>query len=498
MTETKHPKNLPPEIASEVTLDLSGHEGQFVEFKQAMTDLSREMVGFANAEGGRIYVGVADNQEIKGISINNRLLSQIQDMARKCDPSIAIKLYPFKREGKDLLLIQVSEGETKPYGCSDGYFLRTGPSSQKMNRNELLEFVHEQSPLPFEERVCKEFAFPEDFDQEAFRTFLRLAGMTVETLVSEDLLISLGLAKRKDSRLVVNNACVLFFAKKPVRFLPQARISCLLFQMPDRVHIMDSKDLEGGLLQNAEQAELFILSHLPVRFEIKGMDRINHHEIPIEVLREGIINSLMHRNYAVHGGNVSIEIFPNQVSIINPGGLPAALSPKDFGTMSIRRNQLIADIFHRADKVERAGSGINRIRSGLAKAKCPAPVFNFSSSFELILYRRFADTDQFQPITVAGEANGVSYDQVILQFCLIPRQLREIMGKTELRRRESMMEHLKPLIAKGLVAMTIPDKPKSRLQRYVTTLSGRDSLAGFQTATKPDKSDRTSQGKLQK
>ncbi len=125
MTKTKHPVNLPPEIASEVTFDLSGHEGQFVEFKQSASDLAHEMVGFANAEGGRIYIGMADNKEIKGIDISNRLLSQIQDTARKCDPPVSIKQYSFKREDKNLLLIQVLEGESKPYGCSDGYYLRT-------------------------------------------------------------------------------------------------------------------------------------------------------------------------------------------------------------------------------------------------------------------------------------------------------------------------------------------------------------------------------------
>ena len=311
------------------------------------------------------------------------------------------------------------------------------------------EFVHEQSPIPFEERTCKEFIFPRRFRPRGVSNIPPVSQhdggkFGLRGFVDQP---RSGQAKGYSTR---RQQCLHPLLRKEAgEVLPQARVSRLLFQAPDRVHIMDSKDLEGGLLQNAEQAELFLLGHLPVRFEIKGMDRINHYEIPIEVLREGIINSLMHRNYAVRGGNLSIEIFPNQVSIVNPGGLPAALSPKDFGTMSIRRNQLIADIFHRAGKVERAGSGINRIRSGLAKAKCPAPEFKFSSSFELVLYRRFADTDQFQPITTAGEETDATHDRAILKFCLIPRSAKEIAAKLGVRKRESAIRRLKPLIQKS-------------------------------------------------
>jgi ATP-dependent DNA helicase RecG len=228
-------------------------------FKQTVFDLVREMVGFANAEGGRIYVGVADDKEIKGISINNRLLSQIQDMARKCDPPIEIKLHTIKRENKDLLLIQVPEGESKPYSCSDGYFLRTGPSSQKMNRNELLAFVRAVDVSPWERQDCKMFIYPRDFNNTAFKEFLKSANISASSS-PKNLLVNLELARLVGDQLVVNNACVLFFAKAPVRFFPQARVSCILFQSPKRIDILDRKGLEGGLFENADQAEIFFSS----------------------------------------------------------------------------------------------------------------------------------------------------------------------------------------------------------------------------------------------
>ena len=378
-------------MASEFTLALSAWEGQFLEFKESVSDsLAREFVAFANSTGGRIYVGVTDDRKVKGVAVSNRLLSQVQDIARHCDPPVAIHMAPFKHGGHELLLIEVEEGAHKPHGCSSGYFLRTGPSSQKLNRHELVEFVRSLEPVIFEHQDCPDFRCPEDFNEEAFRTFLRESGASPGSLSTEDLLINMGCARRQGPRLTINNTGVLFFAKNPSNFLPQARVACVLFQTPERLHILDRKDLEGGLLENLHQAEVFLLKHLPVRYEIRGMDRIEHPEFPAAALREGLVNAFAHRDYSVRGGNISIEIFPDRAAIVNPGGLPAGLPPEDFGRRSIRRNPLIADLLFRANKIERTGTGIGRMRDLLAQAKCAEPVFHFTSFFELLLARRLA------------------------------------------------------------------------------------------------------------
>lgn len=495
MTESKRTNKLasalPPELASEATLDLSGHEGQFVEFKQSLSDIAKEMVGFANAEGGRIYIGVADSKEIKGISIDNRLLSQVQSTARNCDPAIPIKLYPFKRDEKDLLLIQVPQGENKPYGCSDGYFLRTGPSSQKMNRSELVAFFRAMDVIPWEKQECKRFIYPKDFNPVAFKTFLRMAEIS-SGLSREDLLVNLELARIERDVLVVNNACVLFFAKEPARFLPQARVTCILYQA-ERIDILDRKDLEGGLFENAEQAEVFLLSHLRVRYEIKGFKRINHHEVPMPALREGILNALIHRDYAIYGGNVSMEIDPSQLLISNPGGLPPGLAPRRFGHASVRRNALIADLFHRVGKVERAGSGIRRIREAMEAEQALEPQFKFDTFFDLV-FPRYTPKQWSDLATEEGTGSGgtpqvppkypSSTPQVVpklklLEFCMTPRGLREMLDYMELKDRKTFMQkYLRPLLKKGLLMMTDPGSPKSPKQKYMMTLKGLESLKG--------------------
>jgi ATP-dependent DNA helicase RecG len=492
--------HIPPPTPAEFAQALSGWEGQYVEFKEAVSDsLARELVAFANAAGGRIYLGITDDKQVKGIALANHLLSRVQNDARHCEPPISIHMAAFRYQGQDLLMIDVPEGRHKPYGCSAGYFLRTGPNTQKLNRDELVGFVHALKPAVPERQDCPDFRYPADFDKEQFQAFLRLSGASTQGLAAEHLLTNLGFARRDGKRCIFNNAGALFFARRPARFLPQARVTCVLFQTPERLHVLDRKDLDGGLLDNLRQAEIFLLKHLPVRYEIRGFERIEHPELPVEVLREGLVNALMHRDYALRGGNVFVEVFPDRVAIVSPGGLPPGLVPEEFGTKSVHRNPLIADILFRARQVERIGTGVRRMRELLAQAGCQEPRFKFTSFFELSLPRPRAKEGASRgasqggkwgesPTRIGGTSRGRTGGQVggqvaarhaarasaILAFCRDPRTLREIMAQVGIRKRDHASAHLRSLMEARLLALTVPDKPRSRRQKYRTTALGME------------------------
>ena len=289
---TKHHKAAAPSKA-EFALALSAWEGQFVEFKAAVSSsLARELVAFANSEGGRVYLGVADDKVVRGANIDNRLLSQVKDIARHCDPPVEINTVPFKFGGHDILMVEVFEGTQKPYGCADGYFLRTGPSSQKMNRDELLRFVRAQSPAFFDEAPCPKFRYPADFSVAAFERFLDAAKINPAGIKREDLLVNLGVAERRGKSLLFNNAGVIFFAKRPDLFHIQSKSTCLLFFGTERVEILDRKDCDGGVLDNVAAAMDFLKRHLPVRYEIKTLKRKEILAVPEDALREAVLNAV--------------------------------------------------------------------------------------------------------------------------------------------------------------------------------------------------------------
>src|SRR4030042_6713714 len=118
----------------ELEFILKEGEGYNLEFKEGRTGIDKDIIAFANSEGGRIFIGINDEGKVLGVPIGNRLKSEIQTISRNCDPSITIDLEQFE----NILIINVEEGKDKPYKYKDGFFIRIGANSQKMRRDEIL------------------------------------------------------------------------------------------------------------------------------------------------------------------------------------------------------------------------------------------------------------------------------------------------------------------------------------------------------------------------
>ena len=109
--------------ASRLAILLAEGEGQRLEFKQALSRLDREIVAFANSAGGTVLLGVDDAGEVVGVDTSNRIRSEIQAIARNCDPSVQIEA---ANPAPGVLEVVVAEGAQKPYRCKDGFYLRAG------------------------------------------------------------------------------------------------------------------------------------------------------------------------------------------------------------------------------------------------------------------------------------------------------------------------------------------------------------------------------------
>lgn len=207
-------------------------EGQFIEFKESFDkNFQKEIVAFANASGGVIYLGITDTGKQKGIDISNRLKSQIQDMAYNCDPSIVINLV----EMENVLAIQIPEGKNKPYSCSSGFFMRMGANSQKMTRNQILTLAIKSGKVRFDEQICDNFDW-KDFDEEKFIYYLKLAGISYN-LPKEEILQNLRVLNDEG----FTNAGVLYFAREPYKYVISSKIRCVHFNDDERVDILDKK-----------------------------------------------------------------------------------------------------------------------------------------------------------------------------------------------------------------------------------------------------------------
>lgn len=364
------------------TIVASG-EGYKTEFKQsAGSDLAKEIVAFANAAGGRIFIGIADNGTVPGIAITNKVRSELQAVAQSCDPAVDVTLEEFDNK---VIIMHVPEGKNKPYRCTGGFYLRSGASSIKMTTEQIIAFIKSEGRVKFDELEYPDLNYPVERNDIAIERYKKLANIDT-TLSADELLTNLNVLYTLDGQ-VINQAGLLFFMKNPSHYIPQSAVTCVLYKGNTKVNIIDKKTFDLDIITNIDDALDFLKKHLNLAYIIKDKRRREDLEIPQVVLREALVNAVAHRDYFEKGALVMVEIFDNRVEISNPGGLPKGMSETDFGTRTLARNPLIASLLNRAGYIEKLGTGVPRIRKTMEEAGLPEPVFNFDHFFTVILRR---------------------------------------------------------------------------------------------------------------
>ena len=387
--------------------------------------------------------------------IANKLKSQIHDAANNCDPSIRIDLEEFK----DILIINIYEGDNKPYKCRDGFFLRAGPNSQKLKRDDIIEFSVSEGKIRFDEQTKNKFNFPDNFDEKKLDKYLKIAKIT-KNIKKEKILINLGVAIKEKDKFKLNNAGILFFARNPEKFFLTSKVICVNYQTNEKVNILDKKIFDNGIIDNLHEVINYVQKHINVEYKIKKLEREEISQYPLEAIRECIVNALMHRDYFDKSGDILVEVFKNKIMVSNPGGLVKWMKPGEFGTTSRTRNSLVANLLAKTIYVEKLGTGINRIKKAMSNAKLPKPEFRFNGSFFAILYDKtyFGEkvtkrvTEKVTKRVTENQKkilNNISKDSLITV-----KKLSQIVGISE----RKIKENIAKLKQKGLLKRIGPAK----------------------------------------
>lgn len=453
-------------------------EGTTLEFKEGPSaSLAREIVALANTIGGKVLLGVRDDGTVAGVQDSNTLRARIQDTARNCDPPVKVVVEP----AGEVIVIHVQESDAKPVQCSDGFFWRQGAVTQKLSRTEIRDFFHSEGTIRFDLSPCPRFRYPQDFDRAKYNAWLKLSGITGRPR-TEDVLVNIEAAERAGGKLLFRNAGVLFFARNVRHFFNQAYITCLLARGPDKVHVLDRKDFDGGIEADIEDAMRFIERNTRTAWRIEALQRENIPEYPMKALREAITNAVMHRDWFIDGANVFVELYTDRIEVVSPGGLPKGMTLADLGRKSVRRNALIADLLHRIHFIEKAGTGVKRIRDEAREGGYPEPEWE-ANGFVTTIFRpnpevRTAASRPESSRHQVGTKSALSRHQVdILRNCLKEQSITDLMKIVSRSDRTKFRNQvLAPLLAEGLLEMTVPDKPRSSKQRYRLTRVGADYL----------------------
>ncbi|MGD9108362.1 MAG: helix-turn-helix domain-containing protein [Gammaproteobacteria bacterium] len=427
----------------ELKLLIKEGEGLTVEFKERFTNkIDKDIVAFANSKGGYLILGVNDDGKIVGEKLTNKLKAAITDLARKCDPSISVKQIT---QVADVVVVEIAESDEQPHSCSHGFYRRLDAITQKMTQKEIkVLFEENEFKSAFEERINDDATF-DDISEKKIKAFFKAAKIPVTDINVENVLASLSLSKGS----AIKNAGVLFFDKDPRRKILQCQMFMVAFKGTSRVDIYDRIDIQDDLLTQYNEAQIFLKKHLNVRTEITGFDREDIYEIPLDALREAIANAIIHRDYGVRGTSIMVEVHDDRVVISNPGRLPKGVDIKTLiNGVSMRRNELIADIFARMDKAERMGSGLKRIGEIMQEAKQPFPEIENDLFFRITFKRPFYDESTSK---VLDESLEINADMVLNKIennpSISAKKLAEIFKITP----RAIEKHISNLKAAGLL-----------------------------------------------
>lgn len=231
---------------------------------------------------------------------------------------------------------------------------------------------------------------------------------------------------------------------------------------------MDNERINGSIGDIVKEAVNFVARNCRrmTIIDEKG-ERNDRLEYPLTAIREAVLNALIHRDYSSFSENipVTLEMYRDRIEIRNPGGLFGRSTIEDLGTTRpLSRNAMLINMLEPISVSENRYSGIPTIRKEIKEAGGKPPAFiSHNGEFKVIIYSPMvakADGSDDQP----DDLTKRFYD--ILEFCLTPRSREELMQFTHFSRYYLMDKIINPLLKAGLLAMTRPDAPKSRYQKY--------------------------------
>ena len=360
-------------------------EGQDLEFKRSVKnfkEIGKTACAFANAFGGRIIIGVADDGEVVGVPDDaiDILQQRLEGAMQQVSPVPFHKITVEEKEGKRTIVVEVSQAGQGTFCTHDGIvYHRTGSVNTKLGGRTLQAYLMDRYILSFDESRSQ--AGLGDIDPNRLKDFLvrRTPDLRFDKRRMKAYLLSLNLAET-NGRLSIKNAALLFFARDPGRFVPQSEVKLVRFKGREPVDIVDSRFPVGTVLDLLKEAEDFIKRNTRMAMRIEGSVRKDVPEYPEPVTREALVNALTHRDYFSRD-TVQINIFDDRIEYVSPGNLPTGLSLQLLGTVSKQRNPLTYRLMRDLGLVEGLATGIPRMRSAMRDAGLPEPMFEELGGF---------------------------------------------------------------------------------------------------------------------
>ena len=460
-------------------------ETQTLECKAAYTDCPKRLYdtlsSFANQDsGGVLLFGIDEKAGFRAVGVYDLqdLQKKVTEQCTQMEPPVRAVFTVAEVDGQwicaaEIPAIDLSERPCyyRGAGRSKGSYIRVGDADLPMSDYELYSYEAFRRRLHDDERPVERAALSmldgDKLEQYILRRRADRPGFA--QLTREQTLEMLNIIRDGEVTL----AAVMNFCLYPQGYFPQLGITAIVVPGTqigdtdtDSARFTDNKRIEGTIDTMVEDAVAFCRRNMKVRTIIDPVTgaRKDRTEYPINAIREAVLNAVIHRDYSIYteGTPVQIDFFADRLEIHSPGSLYGRMTVEQLGVARPDlRNPALAVMAEELTGAENRYSGIPTIRRAMADYGLPEPVFeNRRNEFVVILYNQAA--------AEAAAEHGEQADAPdLLAFCKTPRSRQEIANYLGIKTVFYAMSHyVQPLLRSGQLAMTLPESPKSRKQRY--------------------------------
>jgi ATP-dependent DNA helicase RecG len=342
---------------------LSQGENNAIEFKSegVSTDsLAKEIVAFANTQGGSILIGVEDNGAISGIHTHPKIEEWIANIARQnVVPPIQVSTIIETLQNRQVAHIIVPKGKDKPYQTNKNqYLVRVGSTNRTASAQELLRLFQQAGAFHFDATAVPKTTIADLNWSKIDRYFHQYNIDFTNETDKQRLLTNVDIMTEEGNATVGG---LLVFGINPQRYLHNAAISFAHFagkELSDT--LIDKQLIEGTLDYQIDTAFALIKNQIQSPSKIEGTRTVATHFLyPDKVFREIIVNACLHRNYSIAGSRIRVFLFDDRLEVRSPGRLPNTVTIEKMRVgVSYSINPILLKFMENLRYIDKLGRGI--------------------------------------------------------------------------------------------------------------------------------------------
>ncbi|MBN1483293.1 MAG: putative DNA binding domain-containing protein [Chloroflexia bacterium] len=349
--------------------------------------LGEALAAMANTHGGHILLGVRGRRraQLEGLEDAEAGLLFVLEVAAQCVPPMDLPDPEITSiDGQALLVVSVPATARQVYHWRGRYLYRAQDKSLPLSGIELRSLLLERSPNGFEALV-PEGASLKDLSMGQVKAYYEQMAQDPDEQL--EFLQTRGCLVETEQGLVPTHAGLLLFGRAPQDWLPQAQI--LLSQHDGITPEEDPlrEQVGGSLAEQIQEALAFLQKHMRRGRMLVDGERVQVPEYPLPVIREALVNAVVHRDYSLTGDSIRVALFQNRIEVHSPGRLPGPITVDNLLQERFARNAVIARILAELGFGEQLGHGLRRMVSLMEEAHLPEPdLSELRASFSLTLY----------------------------------------------------------------------------------------------------------------